>query len=179
VVLVMHVGSVGNGMLDVLTARSALAVAYATEGQVAGSGIWIAAPGLNVTVASAGGAVRLHLGRGARPHLLQPSIDPLFESAAREFGSGVVGVVLSGFLDDGAEGLRQIKAAGGKAIVQDPLDAAVPDMPAAALRVVVPDAVLPIAAIGPALTALVPACAVRTPASATRSGQADLSLKAG
>lgn len=155
VVLVMHVGAEGNGIREKLEERCALPVAYATEGHLAVPGIWVAAPGLNVTVANAGGAVRLLLGRGASPHLLQPSINPLFESASREFGSGVIGVVLSGFLDDGADGLRQIKAAGGKAIVQDPLDAEVPEMPLAALNLVAADAILHSAAIGPALTALV------------------------
>lgn len=157
VVLVVHVASNDRKLFDTLVAQCALPVAYASDACVAGPGIWIAAPGLNVTVSNASGAVQLHLGRGGNPHLVQPSINPLFLSAAAEFGGAVLGILLSGFLDDGAEGVRQIKAAGGKVIVQAPLDAVVPDMPQAALRQLTADAVLPAAAIGPALTALVPA----------------------
>ena len=160
VVLVMHVASGDQTLFDTLVARCALPVAHSRDGAVAGPGIWVAAPGLNVTVVNAGKAVQLRLGQGANPHLLQPSINPLFLSAAREFGSAVLGVLLSGFLDDGVEGLQAIKAAGGKVIVQSPLDAVVAEMPQAALRHLTADSILPAAAIGPSLTALMHAVVI-------------------
>ena len=64
----------------------------------------------------------------------RPSIDVLFESAAHAFGSGVIGVLLSGSSADGAAGLAAIVAAGGSAVVQ--ADAPYPQMPEAALRLV-------------------------------------------
>src|SRR4051794_1374760 len=64
----------------------------------------------------------------------RPSIDVLFESAADAYRSRVVGVVLTGANEDGADGLRHIKAMGGTVLVQDPADAERPEMPAAAVK---------------------------------------------
>lgn len=64
----------------------------------------------------------------------RPSIDVLFESAAAVWRSEVVGVILTGANNDGADGLRSIREAGGLAIVQDPSTAEQSEMPEAALR---------------------------------------------
>jgi len=88
---------------------------------------------------------RLRLGRGPKENRFRPAIDPLFRSAAQVYGPAVVGVVLSGNLDDGSAGLRTIKQLGGLAIVQDPHDALFPAMPANALRHVAADYVVPLA----------------------------------
>jgi two-component system, chemotaxis family, protein-glutamate methylesterase/glutaminase len=93
---------------------------------------------------------RIHLSIGPRVNSLRPSIDVLFRSAARSFGSRVVGVVLSGTLDDGTLGLDAIKMRGGMAIIQDPDEARFSGMPRSAIERVTPDYVLPVAKI-PAL----------------------------
>ncbi len=69
----------------------------------------------------------------------RPAIDVLFDSAADAFGSRLIGVILTGANSDGARGLARIKAHGGLAVVQNPLSAAAPNMPEAALAAVEAD----------------------------------------
>jgi two-component system chemotaxis response regulator CheB len=84
----------------------------------------------------------------------RPSIDVLFDSAADEYREGVVAVLLTGANQDGTEGLRRVRAAGGLTIVQDPATAERPEMPAAAVRAGVADRVLPLDAIAVELAGL-------------------------
>lgn len=77
----------------------------------------------------------------------RPSIDVLFESAVDAFGSEVIGVLLSGANQDGANGLLRIKLRGGMTIVQDPGDAEVSYMPKSAIDLVQPTHILKAAEI--------------------------------
>jgi two-component system chemotaxis response regulator CheB len=86
----------------------------------------------------------LELSRGPRENHARPAIDPLFRSAALEWGARAIGLVLTGHLDDGTAGLGAIKACGGQAIVQDPDDALAPSMPASALANVEVDHCVPL-----------------------------------
>lgn len=97
----------------------------------------------------------LTLTRGARENQWRPAIDVLFRSAAVTFGPRVIGVILSGALDDGASGIEAIKRCGGIAIVQEPGDAQAPDMPGAALRHTKVDAVVPARAIASVIQEMV------------------------
>jgi two-component system, chemotaxis family, protein-glutamate methylesterase/glutaminase len=67
-------------------------------------------------------------------HFSRPSIDVLFESAADIYGERLMGLILTGANQDGAEGLAAVGRAGGRTVVQDPSSAAVPYLPEAALR---------------------------------------------
>src|SRR5205814_1136418 len=82
---------------------------------------------------------RIELTRGPREHFTRPAIDPLFRSAARVYGRRVIGIVLSGTGSDGAAGLEEVKRRGGAAIVQDPADALMREMPETAAATVEPD----------------------------------------
>lgn len=96
----------------------------------------------------------IELSHGPRENLFRPAIDPLFRSAARTYRDGVIGVILTGELDDGVAGLAAIKARGGLAIVQDPAEAASPSMPASAVKAVSVDYQLPLAEIAATLVKL-------------------------
>lgn len=92
--------------------------------------------------------------KGARENRSRPGIDPLFRSAAVAYRSKVVGVVLTGYLDDGTAGLEAIHRCGGICIVQDPADAAYPDMPQNALNRVKVDYTVALAQMGALFTTL-------------------------
>ena len=84
----------------------------------------------------------MKLTRGPQENRWRPSIDPLFRSAAAVYGTRCVGIILSGYLDDGVSGLSAVKDCGGVTIVQNPEEAEYPDMPESALKVLQPDYIL-------------------------------------
>jgi two-component system, chemotaxis family, protein-glutamate methylesterase/glutaminase len=97
---------------------------------------------------------RMRVMHGPRENRHRPAIDPMFRSAAWSYGPRVVGVVLTGYLDDGTAGLWAIKSCGGTTIVQDPAEARHPDMPQNALMHNRIDHSLPLADIAALLVRL-------------------------
>jgi two-component system chemotaxis response regulator CheB len=91
---------------------------------------------------------KLLVTKGARENRFRPAIDPLFRSAAVNHGSHVIGVVLTGMLNDGTVGLDAIHRCGGTTVVQDPADAAYPEMPRSAMSTLQVDHCLPLAPMG-------------------------------
>jgi two-component system chemotaxis response regulator CheB len=152
-----------------------LVVQHITTGFVSGLASWLnASSPLRVTVAERGAPVaprtvllapdHFHLGvteRGAvelssAPPIggFRPSASYLFASVGRAFGEGAIAVVLTGIGDDGTEGLRSLRAAGGRVIAQDESTSIIFGMPAAALRAGLVDQVEPLPDIARALGAL-------------------------
>jgi two-component system, chemotaxis family, protein-glutamate methylesterase/glutaminase len=84
----------------------------------------------------------------------RPSIDVMFASAADAYGSGAIGVVLTGANEDGAQGLSDIVKRGGRGLVQDPRSAEIAVMPHAALKAVPSAEVLPLERLAPRLIVL-------------------------
>jgi two-component system, chemotaxis family, protein-glutamate methylesterase/glutaminase len=152
VLIVQHMAaSSPHYLVDILRRSAQIAVSWAEQGTRIEPGHVLVGPP-DVHMLLQGGHVQL--ARTARENHSRPSIDKLFRSAAATRGNRVIGVLLTGMLDDGVAGLASIRQAGGLVIVQDPLDAAYPDLPARAIRAVPPDRTLPIDAIGGALLEL-------------------------
>jgi len=152
VFVVVHLPTDSPSFLPRILARSgALPAAHAKDGEPIVPGrIYVAPPNHHLLVRR--GTVWVIYGPKENGH--RPAIDPLFRTAARTYGHRVIGVVLSGNLNDGSHGLRAVKARGGTAVVQDPDDALYPGMPTAAIEHTEVDYVFPIAAIGDLLTRL-------------------------
>jgi two-component system chemotaxis response regulator CheB len=148
----IHRGPTMPGVLPRMLERYGLLPAkYADDGELYRHGhIYVAPPDHHLLVSGE----RLRVTRGPREHGLRPAVDPLFRSAARELGPRVVGVILSGVLDDGTDGLEFVKRHGGIAIVQRTEDAQHSGMPASALERVQVDHALAAADIGAVLTQL-------------------------
>lgn len=164
VFVVLHIPPSGTSVLPaILQRRGQLPAVHATDGQEIEHGrIYVAPPDNHLLVQSH----EIRVVRGPHENGYRPAIDPLFRSAARSFGPRVIGVVLSGVLDDGTAGLAMIKQAGGRTLAQDPDEALYPMMPSNAIEFVAPDRVLPAGELGAAILELtkeaVPAMAHNT-----------------
>ena len=168
VLVTLHLGAESH-LAQLLDRASALPVSSAEPGRTLTPGqVHVAVPDLHLMLHDG----HMILRRGPRENLARPAIDPLFRSAACSFGGRVIGVLLSGSLNDGAAGLRAIKQCGGLAVVQDPGEAAYTDMPLGALRHAAVDHVTPAAAIGELLARL-----ARTPAGPTPAIPLELRLE--
>jgi two-component system chemotaxis response regulator CheB len=155
VLVVLHLMSAGTSVLhSILDRAGPLPASPARDGERLERGhIYCAPPDFHTLLRGPG----IHLSAGPRENGHRPAIDPLFRSAARAYGSRVIGVVLTGTLDDGTDGLRLIKERGGATVVQDPDDAAYRGMPESAISYVGPDRVVPLAELGATLFDLIDA----------------------
>lgn len=146
VCIVLHIGDRPTAAPSILDRAGPLPASHARDREPLRAGhVHVAPPGCHLVVE----APRcLRLLRGPREHSTRPAVDPLFRSAARACGPAVIGVVLSGALNDGTAGLAEIKRRGGVAVVQDPTDARYPGMPRSALDHVAVDHCVPAAAMG-------------------------------
>jgi two-component system chemotaxis response regulator CheB len=163
VFVVIHLAPGGTSVLPNIISRAGpLRAAHPQDGDPITPGrIYIAPPDRHLLVK----AGHMRLGRGPRENRVRPAVDPLFRTAAAAYDGRVIGVVLSGGLDDGSAGLVAIKARGGLAVVQDPETALFPGMPASAIRSVEADHIVG----APDMGALLAQLAAKPP---SRAGQA-------
>jgi two-component system chemotaxis response regulator CheB len=132
--VVLHLAATPRSVLaEIIARRTRLSVSAATHGApLRRHHVYVAPPDHHLLVADG----RVVLNTGPKENSARPAIDVLFRSVAEQYGARGAAVVLSGALSDGAAGAAAVAAAGGLVLVQDPSDAAVPSMPAAALRAV-------------------------------------------
>ncbi len=156
VVIVQHMPVGFSGSLaDRLDRMSAMRVVEAEHDMpLRADHAYVAPGGMHLVVEQGGSAVDRVLRLTSEPPRwgVRPAADLLFASVAATFGPAAVGVVLTGMGRDAAEGLRLIREAGGRAVVQDDASAVVPGMPRAARALAGADAVLPLTEIAGAIT---------------------------
>jgi two-component system chemotaxis response regulator CheB len=126
-----------------LDLMSPLPVAEATDGEtVLENHVYLAPGGFHMTMSGGSAAATISLDTSPTIWGVRPAADPLFVSAAEVFGTNAIGVILTGMGRDGAEGLRRIRAAGGKAVVQDRESSIIYGMPQAAMEMAGADRVV-------------------------------------
>ena len=125
--LSVHMPPLGRSLLPEILSRSTpLKVSFAENGSPIEYGsMLIAPPDRHLIVEKE----HVHLSRGPKENHVRPAINPLFRSAALAYGPRVIGVLLSGALDDGVSGLWELKRRGGIGVVQSPDDAGHPNIP--------------------------------------------------
>lgn len=150
--IVWHMSPDVIGILpQVLNRQKTLMATNAIDNELINTNhIYVAAPDKHLVLEK--GFMRVT--RGPKENRFRPAVDPLFRSAANSYGSRVIGIVLSGALDDGTAGLWTIKSRGGIAIVQEPAEAEAPSMPESALAAVDVDYRVSIAEMAPLLVKL-------------------------
>jgi two-component system chemotaxis response regulator CheB len=152
VFITVHFPEHGNSVLPrILGRHSRLPVAHAADrDSIVPGRIYVAPPDFHLLLTRRG----VRLAQGPKENSNRPAIDPMFRSAALAFGPRVIGVVLTGNLDDGTSGLRAIKRAGGVALAQEPSEAAFPSMPSSAIQHASVDRVAPVRELADVIVAL-------------------------
>jgi two-component system, chemotaxis family, protein-glutamate methylesterase/glutaminase len=150
--VVMHLSPYAPSSLpEILSSAGHIKAFHARDGEKIQSGrIYVASPDRHLILEKNAVFVK----NGPKENRFRPSVDALFRSAAYTYGPRVIGVVLSGALDDGTSGLWTIKRLGGVTIIQDPAEATFPQMPENALQHVEVDHTVRSAEIGTLLNRL-------------------------
>lgn len=150
--VVLHLPAWGHSALPAILSHSGpLPAEYPQDGSPIQNGrIYVGPPDRHLLIEK--GCIRL--GTGPKENRHRPAVNTLFRSAAQAYGSRVVGVILTGALDDGTAGLWEIKRRGGVGVIQEPLDALFPGMPQSALDNVEVDYSVPLHAMAKLFTEL-------------------------
>ncbi len=166
ILVVIHTSEESPGLLpQIFRRQSNLPVLSAAKLKLESGKVYVAVPGKHLIVVDGEIAVM----DGPRENRNRPAIDPMFRSVAKVYRERAIGVVLTGYLDDGTAGLATIKQNGGIAVVQDPEDAQAPSMPMSAVANVNVDYVVSLSQLPGLLQQLVtqPPPPMQHPASET------------
>lgn len=156
IVIVQHMpGEFTKLLAERLSTLSPLWVAEAMDGKLLRENrVYIAPGGYHMTLTGEPGNASIRLDESATMWGVRPAADPLFFSVAERFGRAAIGVVLTGMGRDGAAGLRRIREAGGRAIVQDRESSIIYGMPQAALAAAGADKIAAMTDIAPLISDL-------------------------
>ena len=157
--ITLHVAPYSSGILpEILERAGPMPASNAKDWEPIHHGrIYVAPPDYHLLFEKDG---YIRTTRGPRENRFRPAVDPMFRAAAYCFGPRVIGVILSGWLDDGTAGLRTVRERGGTTIVQHPDDAFAPSMPLNAIKHVEIDQILAAKDIGPMLVNTVNTAAI-------------------
>jgi two-component system chemotaxis response regulator CheB len=152
ILVVQHLAPASSGhLVEIVQRASTMPVSWAEDGDTLEIGrILVGPPDVHMMV----DGERVILAGGPRENYSRPSINRLFRSAAACCAGRSIGVLLTGMLDDGVAGLSAIERAGGVTVVQDPADAAYPEMPRNAIASMQVDHVVSLDGLGPLLLRL-------------------------
>jgi two-component system chemotaxis response regulator CheB len=153
VLVVLHLArlSISDVLITRLQAVSQYICKVAEDGEPIRTGyVYLAPPDVHLLANSENGG-KIQLGYGPTENRWRPSIDILFRSAAAAFNSRVIGIILSGLMQDGTTGMDTIRRTGGTLVVQDPNEAEFPDMPQSVLQNMQVDYVVSLAKMGAVL----------------------------
>jgi two-component system chemotaxis response regulator CheB len=164
ILVVIHTSEESPGLLPQIFGRqSNLPVLPASRLHPEAGTVYVAVPGKHLIVLDG----EIDVTDGPRENRNRPAIDPMLRSVAKAYREAAIGVVLTGYLDDGTAGLAAIKHYGGIAVAQDPEDAQAPSMPMSALANVPVDYVVSLSQLPALLVRLAsqPAPSGTSPAS--------------
>ena len=150
--IVLHISPHGPSILpEILSRAGKIPAAHAVDGEAIKHGrIYVAPPDQHLLIEDS----YVHVVHGPKENRHRPAVDPMFRSAALVYGPRVIGVVLTGALDDGAAGMHFVKTRGGISVIQDPEEALYPGMPRSVQANTGVDYSLPLAEIPPLLVRL-------------------------
>jgi two-component system chemotaxis response regulator CheB len=146
VFVVLHIPAYSRSHLPIILSKAGpLPAVNPSDGEKIRPGIIYVAPNDHHLLIEGN---RVLVKKGPKENGFRPSVDALFRSAAISFGPHVIGIVLSGLLNDGTSGLWSVKRQGGLAVIQSPNDADFPDMPRNVLNYVEVDYSVPVIEMG-------------------------------
>jgi two-component system chemotaxis response regulator CheB len=143
-------------MADSLSRRVGYCIAEAQEGMpVAHGGVYLAQSGSHMILRKSGNQIEIGLSDAPPENHSRPAVDVFLRSAVPLYGSSLIAAIMTGMLNDGANGVRVVKRAGGFVIAQDQATSVIWGMPRAAIETGAVDAILPLDKIAPTMLALI------------------------
>ncbi|MGE3908590.1 MAG: chemotaxis response regulator protein-glutamate methylesterase [Chloroflexota bacterium] len=161
VLIVQHLpAGFTKSLADRLNQGSPLDVSEAKDGDLLSVGRVLVAPG-DFHLKVAGRRVQLEM--GPRRHGVRPSVDTTLETAATSFGQAILTVILTGMGEDGTDGARAVKAAGGLVLAEDESTCVVYGMPRSIVEHGLSDEVVPLDHMAEAIVRHLPTLRSRFP----------------